>query len=147
MARRPSIHELVNSRKVPKSAGAFSQGIKVVAPGETLFVSAMLPQEQNGRTSTGDAKKQAELVFAHFRNVVMDAKFTMDDVVQCRLYLTNINDSEAIEPSYQKMFVGQILPARTILQVAALPGGAVVALDAIVMKRGKTVDEALAEDE
>ena len=147
MANRPSIHEAVVSRKVPRPVGPGPHAIRVEVPGESLFVSGMLPQDAMGKMVTAEIKKQAELALGHVRNVVVDAKFSMDDLVRCTIYLTDINDAEAVDQVYQKMFVGQMLPARTVIQVAALPKGAHIQVDAIAVKRGKSVEEALAEEE
>lgn len=146
MVRRPSVHEIMTSKKVPKAIGAYPHAVKVVSPGEMLFVSGMLPLEVSGRLTAGDIKKQAEVALNHVKNIVLDSKFTMDDVTHCTIYVLDIAHIEAIDPIYQRMFVGMNLPARSVVQVAALPMKCGIQVDAIAVKRGTNVDELLADD-
>lgn len=136
MARRPAIHDMITSRKAPKPIGPYSHAIRVTAPGQMLFVSGQIPLEvPAGTVFTGDIKRQAELAFGHLKNIVLDAGFVMDEVVKCTIYLTDMKNFEAVNEVYQKMFVGQTLPARAVIAVAGLPKGAGVEADAIAVKR------------
>ncbi|RYF05962.1 MAG: hypothetical protein EOO40_09740, partial [Deltaproteobacteria bacterium] len=84
MARRPAVHEMVNSRKVPKPIGPYAQAIAVEAAGGMLFVSGQIPIEvPHGAVFTGPIGRQAELVFTHLKNIIFDARYTMDEVVKC----------------------------------------------------------------
>jgi 2-iminobutanoate/2-iminopropanoate deaminase len=141
MARRPSVHELIISRKVAKPSGPYSHAVKVTSPGETLYISGMLPVDGMGKPVQGEMKKQAEAALTHVKNILADAKFTMDDVTRCTVYVTDLSALDAIDQVYQRMFVGQTLPARTVVQVAALPQGAAISVDAIAVKRANADSE------
>ena len=55
MARRPSVHEQIISRKAPKPVGPYVHAVKVTQPGATLFVSGQIPIElPSGKVFTGD---------------------------------------------------------------------------------------------
>ena len=87
MARRPSVHEQITSRKAPKPVGPYVQAVKVTQPGATLFVSGQIPIElPSGKVFTGDIKRQADLALNHLRNIVQDAGFSMDEVVVHHLF-------------------------------------------------------------
>ena len=142
MARRPGIHEMISSKKAPKPVGPYSHAIRVKNPGEMLFVSGQIPIEvPSGDVFKGDVKRQAELALSHLKNIILDAKFTMDEVVKCTIYLTDLKHFEAVNEVYQRMFVGQTLPARAVVQVAALPKGVDVEVDGIAVKAGTAADD------
>ena len=136
MARRNAIHEAITSRKAPKPIGPYVHAVKVSSPGEMLFVSGQIPIEvPSGRVFTGDIKRQAELAFQHLRNIVIDAKFSMDEVTKVTIFLTDLKDFDTVNAVYQKNFVGLALPARAVVQVAALPKGVSIEVEAIAVKQ------------
>jgi 2-iminobutanoate/2-iminopropanoate deaminase len=148
MARRPAAHEMVTSKKAPKPVGPYSQAVRIRNPGEMLFVSGQIPIEvPSGNVFKGDVKRQAEIALDHLRNIVQDAGFTMDEVVKCTVYLTDLKNFETINQVYQRYFVGQNLPARAVLQVAALPREVGVEIEAIAVKRAAATDEVFKDED
>ena len=148
MARRPAVHEVIQSRKAPKPIGAYVQAVKVARPGEMLFVSGQIPIEvPSGKVFTGDIKKQAELAFQHLKNIILDAKFSMDEVVKVSVYLTDLENFEAVNQVYSKLFVGAALPARAVVQVAGLPKGVGIEVEGIAMKKAPAADDVFADDD
>lgn len=142
MARRPGIHEMISSKKAPKPVGPYSHAIKVKNPGEMLFVSGQIPIEvPSGNVFKGDIKRQAELALGHLKNIILDAKFTMDEVVKCTIFLTDMKNFETVNEVYQRMFVGQTLPARAVIQVAALPKEVGIEVEGIAVKAGTGSDD------
>ena len=142
MARRPGIHEMITSKKAPKPVGPYSHAIRVKQPGEMLFVSGQIPIEvPSGTVFTGDIKHQAELALTHVKNIVMDAGFTVDEVVKCSIFLTDMKSFDAVNEVYQRMFVGQMLPARAVVQVVGLPKGVGIEVEAIAVKKAAAIDE------
>jgi len=142
MARRHAVHEMITSRKAPKPVGPYSHAVRVKAPGEMLFVSGQIPIEvPSGNVFKGDIKRQAEIALTHLKNIILDAKFSMDEVVKCTIFMTDLSHFETVNDVYQKMFVGQTLPARAAVQVAALPKGVDVEVDAIAVKQGASPDD------
>ena len=135
MARRASIHEPVVSRKAPKPIGPYAQAVRVKSAGEMLFVSGQIPIEvPSGRVFTGDIKRQAEIALTHVRNIVQDAKFSMDEVVKVTIFLTDLGSFDKVNEVYQKFFIGQSVPARAVVQVAALPKGVAIEVEAVAAK-------------
>ncbi|OGQ89197.1 MAG: hypothetical protein A2289_04260 [Deltaproteobacteria bacterium RIFOXYA12_FULL_58_15] len=148
MARRPPVHEMITSRKAPKPIGPYSQAVRVKQPGEMLFVSGQIPIEvPSGDVFKGDIKRQAEIALTHVKNIVLDAKFSMDEVVKCTIFMTNLGDFDKVNQVYEKMFVGQMLPARAAVQVSALPKGVDVEVEAIAVKRGVSADDMFKDDD
>jgi 2-iminobutanoate/2-iminopropanoate deaminase len=148
MARRPGIHEMVVSKKAPKPVGPYSHAIKVKQPGEMLFVSGQIPIElPSGNVFTGDIKRQAELALTHLKNIIMDAGFTVDEVVKCSIFLTDMKSFDTVNEVYQRMFVGQMLPARAVVQVVGLPKGVGIEVEATAIKKGTSPDEVFKEED
>jgi 2-iminobutanoate/2-iminopropanoate deaminase len=148
MARRPAVHDMITSRKAPKPVGPYSHAVRVQHPGEMLFVSGQIPIEvPSGNVFRGDIKRQAELAFTHLKNIILDAKFSMDEVVKCTIFMTDLGQFEAVNTVYQKMFVGQTLPARAAVQVAALPKGVGIEVEAIAVKKGTSPDEIFKDED
>lgn len=146
MARRAAAHELITSKKAPKPIGPYVHAVKVAQAGAMLFVSGQIPIElPSGKPFTGDMKRQAELALGHLKSIITDAKFTMDEVVKVTIYLTDLKHFETVNDVYQKQFVGQNLPARVVVQVAALPKEVGIEVDAIAVGRGQTTDEVLSD--
>jgi 2-iminobutanoate/2-iminopropanoate deaminase len=146
MAKRTATHDVILSRKAPKPIGPYSQALRVKSPGEMLFVSGQIPIEANGKVFSGDIKRQAEIAIMNLRNIILDAKFTMDDIVKVTVYLTDLKQYDAVNEVYQKQFVGQSLPARAVVQVAGLPQQAGIEVEAIAIKKGASVDEMFGDD-
>ena len=146
MARRATVHEAVQSRKAPKPIGPYAQAVRVRSAGEMLFVSGQIPIEvPSGRVFTGDIKRQAEIALSHVRNIVQDAKFTMDEVVKVTVFLTDLGSFDAVNEIYQKFFIGQSVPARAVVQVAALPKGVGIEIEAIAAKGAAGGDDAFSD--
>ena len=117
----------------------------MAAAGEMLFVSGQIPLElPAGQVFTGDIKRQATLALTHLKNIILDSGFSMDEVVKCNIYLTDMKNFDAVNEVYQKLFVGMTLPARAVVQVAGLPKGVGLEADAIAVKKRA---EAVAEPE
>lgn len=145
MVRRPSVHEQIISKKAPKPVGPYVHAVKVVSPGATLYVSGQIPIElPSGKVFTGDIKRQADLALNHLRNIVQDAGFSMDEVVKCTIFLTNMDDFSAVNEVYQKFFVGASLPARAAVEVSRLPKDVGVEVECIAMKKAASPDELFA---
>ena len=148
MARRPGVHDVIQSRKAPKPIGPYVQAVRVKRPGEILFVSGQIPIEvPNGTVFTGDIKKQAEIAFSHVKNIVLDAKFSMDEVVKVTIFLTDLGNFEAVNGVYQRLFVGAALPARAVVGVAGLPKGVSIEVEAIAIKQAQAADEMFTDDD
>jgi 2-iminobutanoate/2-iminopropanoate deaminase len=141
MARRPAVHEMITSKKAPKPVGPYSHAIRVAQPGAMLFVSGQIPIEvPSGNVFKGDIKKQAELALTHLKSIVMDAGFAVDEIVKTTIFLTDLKNYDTVNTVYQNMFVGQTLPARALVQVAALPKEVGIEVECIAVKKGGSAE-------
>ena len=91
----------------------------LVTQGGLIFVSGQIPF-RDGRIIDGSIEEQVEIVFANIESILEDAGATLNDVVRCGLYLTNLDDLSKVNAAYERAFAGH-RPTRTTVGVA-LPG-------------------------
>lgn len=119
----------IETESAPKAIGPYSQGI---AAGPYLFVSGQLPIDPAvGQLIDGDISAMAEQVFMNMKAIVEAAQAEMSNVVKVTVFLTDMRDFKKVNEVYAQHF-GAPFPARSAIQVAALPLGAAVEAEAIV---------------
>jgi 2-iminobutanoate/2-iminopropanoate deaminase len=135
MPPRPTSVKPVISKRAPKAVGNYSAAVTAECD-EVLYVSGQIAIEMpKGTVFTGDIKKQAEIVMSNLKGIVQDAKFQMEDIVKCTVYLTDMANYEAVNEVYGKFFVSRVFPARAVIGVAALPKGVGVEIDAVAVRK------------
>ena len=118
----------VSTDKAPKAIGPYSQAI---AAGDLIFVSGQIPLDpQTQQMVQGDVRAQAERVMENLSAILSAAGVGFGDVVKASIFLADLNDFAAVNEVYGKRFPSAP-PARSTVQVAALPKGARVEIDVI----------------
>lgn len=95
-----------------------------VRANDLLFVSGVVPVDENGELVGGDdIVEQARVVFEGLRRVLAAAGARPEDIVKITLFLTDVGDRPAINPIRQEFF-GETRPASTLVEVSrlAIPG-------------------------
>jgi len=119
----------ITSPELTPPVGPFSQAIRV---GGFLFVSGHVGQDPaTSKVVEGGIVAETERVFQNLAAVLKAAGKNFSDVVQARVYLTNMSEYGAMNAIYAKHF-SEPFPARTAIGVAALPLGARVEMDLVV---------------
>lgn len=119
---------VIHTDNAPAAIGPYSQAIKA---GNTLYVSGQVPiVPATGNIEGKDITEQTTQVFNNLKAIITEAGGTMDNVVKTTVYLQDIKDFVAMNNVYATYFTGNF-PARVAVQVAALPKGALVEIDAI----------------
>lgn len=122
----------VNSLSAPTAIGPYSQAIDT---GDFVFCSGQVPIDpKTGELVTGDITVQTDRVLDNLGAVLEAAGCSFGDVVKTTIYLVDLGDFQAVNATYAKRF-NAAPPARATVQVAALPKGARVEIDAIAKKR------------
>ncbi|MFN3077406.1 MAG: RidA family protein [Alphaproteobacteria bacterium] len=104
---------------------------RAVRAGELVFVSGTTASGPEGALHPGDAGKQAEVILERIEAALKELGARMADVVETRIYVTDIGQWEAVARAHGAVF-GSIRPATTIVQVGALVGsGLLVEISAI----------------
>ncbi|MFV0423482.1 RidA family protein [Oleidesulfovibrio sp.] len=121
--------QIVDTPKAPSPIGPYSQA---AVAGDLLFASGQLPLDPaTGKMVEGDIQARAHQVFKNVQAIVEAAGATLDDVVKTTVFLTNMADFKAVNEVYAQYFTAPF-PARSAVQVAALPLGADVEMEAVV---------------
>lgn len=119
----------VETADAPAPVGPYSQA--VIQDG-WLFASGQIPLDPaTGQLVEGDIEAQTERVLANLSAVLEEAGASLDDVVRTTIYLADLADFPRVNQVYAGAFRGDPAPARSTFQVAALPLGARIEIDAI----------------
>lgn len=119
---------IVQSQAAPAAIGPYSQAVKA---GDFLFCSGQIALDPaTGQVIAGDVVDQTEQVIRNLRAVLEAAGATMESVVKTTIFLTDLGDFGRVNDIYGKYFVSAP-PARSTVQVAALPKGVRVEIEAI----------------
>lgn len=116
----------------PAAIGPYSQGVDT---GELVFCSGQLPIDPaTGELDGTTTSQQTVRSIANLEAVLAAAGLDLTDVVKTTVYLTDIADFASMNDVYTEYFTGAALPARSAFQVAALPRGARVEIEAIARR-------------
>ncbi len=123
----------LHTDNAPAAIGPYSQA--VIANG-FLFTAGQIPLDpSSGEIVPGDVVAQARQVFKNLEAILTEAGATWQDVVKTTVYLQDMADFPRVNEVYAEAF-GSARPARSTVQVAALPRGAAVEIDVIAVARG-----------
>jgi reactive intermediate/imine deaminase len=119
----------VQSSDAPAAIGPYSQAIR---HGQLLWCSGQIPLDPaTGELVGGDAAAQAERCLLNLAAVAQAGGGALTDALRCTIYLTDLGEFAAVNAVYER-FMGEPAPARVTVQVAALPKGAAVEIDAVI---------------
>jgi 2-iminobutanoate/2-iminopropanoate deaminase len=117
--------------KPAKSAPAVGPYNHAIRAGDLLFCAGQIPLDPaTGNVVTGDIKAQARRALENVKAILDDQHLTFAHVVKTTVFLTNLADFPAMNEVYAEYFKGEY-PARSTIQVAALPKGASVEIEVI----------------
>ncbi len=121
--------KVVYTERAPRPVAPYSQG---VIAGCFLFVSGQIPLDPStGELVRGDFRRAARRALENLKAVVEAAGASLRDVVKVTVFLSDISRFQEFNEVYREFFGGGPYPARTAVQVAALPLGADVEVEAI----------------
>ena len=124
--------KVVQSAGAPKAIGPYSQAIEARGA-RTVWLSGQIPLDPaTGELVPGDVAAQTARVMENLRAVLAAAGAGFEHVVRCTIYLADLGDFAKVNEVYGRHFPSAP-PARSTVQVAALPRGARVEIDAIAV--------------
>lgn len=124
--------QVVQSAKAPQAIGPYSQAI---AAGNLVFTSGQIPLDPATQQMVpGDIRAQTERVMENLAAVLEAAGCGFADVVKATIFVADLADFAAVNEVYGKRFPSTP-PARSTVQVAALPKGARVEIDLVAVKK------------
>jgi 2-iminobutanoate/2-iminopropanoate deaminase len=122
---------VVSTEKAPRAIGPYSQAI---VSGDLVFTSGQIPLDPASQQMVaGDVRAQVERVMENLGAVLAAAGSGFDKVVKATIFVIDLNDFAIVNEIYGKRFP-QNPPARSTVQVAALPKGARVEIEFIARR-------------
>ena len=122
--------KVVSSPRAPKAVGPYSQAI---ATADTIYVSGQLPIDASTGTMPEGIEAQTRQSLTNLGYILEQAGYTFADVAKTTVLLQSIGDFGAMNGVYAEFFTKD-MPARVCYEVAKLPMGALVEIDAIAVK-------------
>lgn len=121
----------VQSTRGPAALGPYSSAVWA---GDLLYLSGQTPVDPaTGELVPGGVETQTLRAFDNLEAVLVDAGLTMDDVIKCNVYLTDMGNFSAMNSAYSTRFT-KPYPARTTVAVKALPRDALVEIEMIAKR-------------
>ncbi|MEO8459824.1 MAG: RidA family protein [Dokdonella sp.] len=121
---------IIHSDQAPKAIGPYSQAVRV---GNTVYLSGQTPLDPaTGEMIEGDISAQARRVFDNLQAVCKAANGSFDQIARVGIYLVDLADFAAVN-AVMKEYFKEPYPARSTIGVRALPRGAAVEVDAILV--------------
>ena len=121
--------KIVHTEQAPAASGPYSQG--VVANGFLFTAGQIAIDPATGQVVTGNVAAQTERVMANLAAVLATVGASWKDVVKTTVFLHDMNEFPAVNEVYGKA-LGDARPARSTVQVSALPRGVLVEIEAVV---------------
>lgn len=123
---------IISTENAPKAIGPYSQA---VATDTLMFLSGQIPIDPvTGVMVSGGIEEQARQVFRNMDGILKEGGCGVEDVVKTTIFLQDLNDFNAVNLLYAEFFPSPF-PARSCVEVAALPKGARIEIEAIARKR------------
>ena len=122
--------KIISTNEAPAAVGPYSQAVRV---GAMVFCAGQIPLDpKTGQIVTGDISAQTKRVMENIAAVLKAEGLNFEHVVKTTIFLTDLGDFQAVNEVYASYFKQQP-PARSTVQVSALPKGAHVEIEVIAM--------------
>ena len=121
---------IIKTNDAPAAIGTYSQAVKV---GDTVYLSGQIPLDPaSGQMIAGDVRAQIGRVFSNLAAVAKASGGSLADVVKLNVFLTDLGNFPLVNEIMATYF-REPYPARAAIGVAALPRGALVEMDAVMV--------------
>ncbi|MDQ3109452.1 MAG: RidA family protein [Bacteroidota bacterium] len=123
---------LINTQLAPLPIGPYSQAIR---KGNCFFLSGQVGIDpRTGNIDSTDIATETKLAMQNVKAILETSHLKMNDIASTTIYLTDLNDFKTVNETYAKFFGEGPYPARSTVQVAALPKGAHIEISVIAVK-------------
>ena len=122
--------EVINAAKAPAAVGPYVHAVKA---GDFIFTSGQLGLDPVTGEMPDGVEAQAHLSLKNLGAILEEAGLTYQDVIKTTVFLQDMNDFATVNAIYAQYFQGEA-PARSCVQVAKLPKGGLVEIEAIAVK-------------
>lgn len=122
--------EVIKTLNAPQAVGPYSQAIKVNG---FVFLSGQIPLRADGTFVEGAFKEQVTQVLENVKALLLACGSDLSKVVKSTVFLVDLNDFAVMNEIYSNYFMADSKPARSTIQVVALPKGAKVEIECIAV--------------
>ena len=122
--------KVISTTNAPAAIGPYSQAIEANG---FVFASGQIPVNPATGEIPEGVEAQAEQVMINMKNLLEAAGTSLENVVKTGVFIQNMDDFAAINAIYAKYFVNEC-PARACVEVAKLPKGVLIEMEAIAVK-------------
>jgi 2-iminobutanoate/2-iminopropanoate deaminase len=126
-------NRIIITNQAPKPIGPYSQGVHT---GDFVFVSGQIGIDPATGNLSANVDEQTIQVMENIRAILQEEGLDFSDVVQARIYLTDLKDFETVNGIYQRYFESSF-PTRATVQVSGLPKGAKVEIEVVAKVRSR----------
>jgi len=124
------IKRTIQTEQAPAAIGPYSQAIRI---GDFLYTSGQIALDpESGMFLSGEIEEETEQTLKNISAILQAGGLNLENVVKTTVYLSDLNHFSRMNQVYEKYF-SKNKPARACVQVAALPKGAKVEIDAIAV--------------
>jgi 2-iminobutanoate/2-iminopropanoate deaminase len=142
-ATLPAMKKIISTNEAPAAVGPYSQAVRA---GAMVFCAGQIPLDpKSGQIVSQDVAEQTRRVLDNLTAVLKSERLTLSDVVKTTVFVTDLADFQTINEIYAKYFSTQP-PARSTVQVAALPKAARVEIEAIAVADDQARDDKTVSD-
>ena len=124
------IKRIIQTEQAPVAIGPYSQAIRI---GDFLYTSGQIALDpESGIFLSGEIEDETEQTLKNISAILQEGGLSLENVVKTTVYLSDLNHFSQMNQVYEKYF-SKTKPARACVQVAALPKGAKIEIDAIAI--------------
>jgi 2-iminobutanoate/2-iminopropanoate deaminase len=118
-----AVRKIISSPNAPAAIGPYSQAVRV---GDRLYLSGQLGlSPSTGKFAGNDFETQAGQALENQKSILEAAGFSLKDVVQCQVFVTDMNNYPSFNTIYKEYFT-EDFPARAVLEVSRLPANGLI---------------------
>ena len=114
----------------PAAIGPYAQAVEV---GPFVYTSGQIPLRKDGTLVEGSIEAQVKQVLSNLDAVLTEAQVSRNQVCKATIFMTNLADFGTVNQAYGEFF-GDHKPARSTVQVAALPKGVAIEIELVAYK-------------
>lgn len=120
----------IKTEEAPAAVGAYSQGIEV---SNLVFTSGQIPFDEEGELVSEKIGDQTRRCLLNVKEVLQEAGTDLEHVIKCTLFISDMDKFSEVNEVYSEFFAPPY-PARSCVEVAELPKGVKVEIEAIAVK-------------
>tara|TARA_S200000501_G_scaffold365072_1_gene398012 strand:+ start:422 stop:808 length:387 start_codon:yes stop_codon:yes gene_type:complete len=125
------MNKIIYTKNAPEPIGPYSQAIK---NNSMLFLSGQIPiNPKTGIIESNNIEQQTQQIFKNISEILKKANTSFNNVVKTTIFITNLKNFNTVNNIYATYFNGDTPPARSTIEVSALPLNSLIEIEMIVI--------------